>query len=228
MPIRTDEEIKKEVVDSLYWDNRIDASDIKVEVESGEVILTGSAPTYRAVSAASDDTWFVKGVIAVENHLAVEYPSTVEIPTDIQIREQLEDAFRWDPDLVGEDITPFVSNGWVTLEGTVDAYWMKIQAERVAVDTVGVVGTTNKIAVVPTEKITDESIAKDVVEAIARNLHVLVDNVTVEVENGRVTLSGTVSSWTAKSAAFNAALYTLGVVDVEDHMMVRSEAPTPA
>lgn len=28
----TDERIKKEIIDQLYWDARVDASDIKVEV----------------------------------------------------------------------------------------------------------------------------------------------------------------------------------------------------
>ena len=40
----TDEDIKKDVVDELDWDSRIDASDIFVEVENGEVLLSGTAP----------------------------------------------------------------------------------------------------------------------------------------------------------------------------------------
>ena len=36
-----DEQIKKLAVDTLYWDSRVDASDIDVEVKDGVVTLTG-------------------------------------------------------------------------------------------------------------------------------------------------------------------------------------------
>jgi len=42
----TDEKIKKQVVDQLYWDARVDASDVKVEVSDRNVILTGTVPSY--------------------------------------------------------------------------------------------------------------------------------------------------------------------------------------
>ena len=55
--VQTSEEIKKDVVDQLYWDNRIDASSVTVEVDGGRVKLKGTAPTYTAKEAARMDAW---------------------------------------------------------------------------------------------------------------------------------------------------------------------------
>lgn len=218
--MRADEVIKTDVVDQMYWDHRIDASDIGVSVDDGKVTLTGAVPTYTAKRAAADNAWLVEGVALVENEIEVEYPTTVSVPTDDEIRANVQDAFTWNTDLSAFEIDVSVTNGWVTLEGTVDAYWKKIEAEGEAEDVQGVIGVTNKLAVVPTEKITDESIAEDVVNAIDRNRNVNVDDIDVTVSNGRVTLTGTVANKTAKSAAYNSALYTVGVTDVEDNIIL--------
>lgn len=218
--MRADEVIKTDVVDQMYWDHRIDASDIAVSVDDGKVTLTGAVPTYTAKRAAADNAWLVEGVALVENDIEVEYPTTVSVPTDDEIAANVRDAFTWNTDLSAFEIDVSVTNGWVTLEGTVDAYWKKIEAEGEAEDVRGVIGVTNKLAVVPTEKITDESIAEDVVNAIDRNRNVNVDDIDVTVSNGRVTLTGTVANKTAKSAAYNSALYTVGVTDVEDNIIL--------
>jgi hyperosmotically inducible protein len=52
---RTEEQIKRDVVDQLYWDNRVDASDVTVEVSNGTVTLRGTVPTYFASTAALND-----------------------------------------------------------------------------------------------------------------------------------------------------------------------------
>lgn len=218
--MRLDETIKKDVVDSIYWDSRIDASDISVMVDGGRVEITGEVPSYTARQAVEEDAWFVNGVVAVENQLAVRYPERPAVPTDQDIETNVRDALRWDPDLYSFKINANVMNGMVTLEGTVDAYWKKVHAENIIQGMRGVIDVTNKLAVVPTEDITDESIAEDVVKALDRNMNVSAEAVDVTVLDGKVTLSGTVSGWTAKSAAYNSALYTLGVTDVKDNLIV--------
>jgi osmotically-inducible protein OsmY len=37
---RTDEQIKKDIVDHLAWDSSVDASKVKVEVDRGNVVLS--------------------------------------------------------------------------------------------------------------------------------------------------------------------------------------------
>jgi len=218
--MRLDERIKKQVVDSLYWDDRVDAAEVAVSVEDGRVELDGSVPSYTAKLAARDDAWVVDGVKSIDDQLEVSLPSTPSLPSDDDIRDSIQSALRWDPELYSFKIDVDVSAGWVTLEGTVDAYWKKIRAERVITDVWGVLGVTNKLAVVPEGDITDERIAEDIVDAIDRNLNIDVDNVDVKVEEGDVTLTGTVSTLAAKSAAYDAALYTIGVRNVMNNLIV--------
>ena len=216
----TDEKIKKDVTDQLYWDYRVDASNVQVTVDDGVVELEGTVPSFSAKESASTDAWSVGGVIRVENDLDVKYAPGLTVPTDDEIRSNIKDVFLWNPYLTSYKIDVSVKNGWVTLEGTVDAYWKKVRAELEATDVVGVLGITNKIAVVPTESITDERIAEDVVNAVDRDIRVYADDVDVKVEGGQVTLTGSVPTWTAKSAAHSAALYTYGVKDVKDRITV--------
>ncbi|MFO7783893.1 MAG: BON domain-containing protein [Thermodesulfobacteriota bacterium] len=64
---RTDERIKKDVVDELYWDDRVNASEVYVEVSNGTVTLRGEVPTYFSKTAAHDDALEILGVVSVRN-----------------------------------------------------------------------------------------------------------------------------------------------------------------
>jgi osmotically-inducible protein OsmY len=215
----TSEKIKKQVVDQLYWDSRVDASDIEVEVEGGEVALTGDVPSYSARQAATSTVWSIDGVTAVDNQLSVEYPSTIGFPSDAEVRSNIESILLWNTEIDSSEIDISVQDHIVTLEGTVDSYWKKMRSADLA-DVTGVFEVVNKLAVVPTEDYVDEDIAGDVTDALERNLYVNVDDVTVKVKDGEVTLTGTVSSWTAYRSAEDSAFYTLGVRDVDNRLTI--------
>lgn len=218
---RSDETIKKNVSDQLYWDTRVDASDVEVSVDSGVVTLTGQTPSYYAKQSAEDTALMVSGVISVVNKLDVKYPTSVTYPSDVDIQSNIESQLLWSTEIDSTKIEIEVQDNFVTLKGTVDEYWKKYRAETLA-DVTGVFGITNEIAVVPTETVVDEDIAEDVTAALERNVNVNVDDVTVKVKNGKVTLTGTVPSWIAFNSAENSAFYTLGVVEVENRLDIES------
>lgn len=220
MTDRTDEQIKKDVVDHLYWDHRVDASDIEIEVDNHEVILRGSVPSYTASEAALFDAWKAEGVTRVDNQLLVEYPPTVEIPTDDDIEKRVEFVLEWNQSTADADIEVRVDHGDVILEGDVDAYWRKFRAQQLVSEVRGVISVNNKLTVVPTEKVTDEVIAKDVIKAIDRSFSVDVNNIDVKVENGIVTLSGVVPDRSTQLVARACAENTFGVLEVEDKLVV--------
>lgn len=216
----TKEKIKRDVVDNLYWDMRIDASDVKVEVrEDGSVSLSGKVPSNAARTAATTSTWSITGVTDVENNLAIEYPSTVKLPSDSQLESNIRDAMLWDPDVDSTKIDISVSAGVVTLEGDVDSYWKISRAEDNA-NLLGVVAVKNKLAVVPEEDILDEDIAEDIVNALTRNYLTDIDDITVKVEDGSVTLTGSVTSWTAFRSAEDTAFFTAGVREVDNQLQI--------
>lgn len=215
----SDEQIKKQIVDQYVWDGRIDASKADVTVDDGRVTIKGTVPTYRAKDAARQDAFLISGVKSVDNQLKVQYEA---VPTDDDIQSSVEGALFWDTDIDSTKIDVSVLGGWVTLRGTVDAYWKKRQTEDDAYAVSGVTGVTNEVAVVPTDKWEDQRIAKDVERALERNVNVNVDNIDVIVEDGHITLNGTVGTWTAHDSAESSARYTRGVVDVTNSLTVEA------
>ncbi len=215
---RTDEQIKKEIVDQLYWDGRIDASDVKVEVTEGVVSLTGTVTDYTAFRAADDDAWDIPGILRLDNRLIVQYPAEVRIPEDEKIVSHIENMFWWNPSLDESKITITSENGRVKLEGSVDAYWKKLKAEEIAYSAFGVVDVTDELVVVPAEDIVDEVIGEELAAALERNIYVDVDAINVKVENGKVTLSGTVENTLAFRSAVDTARHTPGVKGVINNL----------
>ncbi|MBD3405757.1 MAG: BON domain-containing protein [Candidatus Lokiarchaeota archaeon] len=212
--------IKKRVTDQLFWDNRVDASDIEIAVDGTKVKLKGKVPSYTARERAILDAWTVQDVTKVENELDIEYPSIIEIPDDDEIKTRIEQQLFWNTYIDSTDIDIDVDNGTVELEGTTDAYWKKLRAEQLASDVTGVVLIDNKIAVVPSESIVDKIVAENIIAAMERNPLIDPDSVTVTVDQGKATLSGTVSHWTAYRAAMDAAEFATGVIKIEDQIVI--------
>jgi osmotically-inducible protein OsmY len=217
---RTSEDIKKDIIDNLYWDARVDASDINVDVQSGDVTLLGTVPSFLAQQAALEDTRSVKGVAGIDSRIEVRRLQTV--PAAADTADHIRDLYLWDPALADQNVLVSADAGVVTLEGTVDAAWKKLRAETKALGVTGVHSVTNDLAVVPTMSVLDETIADDVLDALRRSSNVDETEISVTVENGTVTLTGTVPTWIARNAAFDAALYTDGVVDVVDNLVIES------
>ncbi len=216
----TEETIKKNVVDQLYWDTRVDASNVKVEVDDGKVRLEGAVPTYNSRLAAGLDAAMTAGIAQVENNLKVNFPETVPVPTDEDIKTSIRSVLRWHPDIDDSDIKVEVNAGLVKLSGNVYTYWEKMLAEDSASNVRGVLDVTNELAVVPSIDFVDKTIADDIISAFERNIHVNPENIDVSVLNGKVTLSGTVPNRTAYDAAMNIARYTAGVIDVTDDLLI--------
>lgn len=70
---RSDERIREDISDRLYDDPYVDASDIEVKVNDGEVVLEGHAENKQAKRRAEDIAEAVAGVKNIENHLKVSH-----------------------------------------------------------------------------------------------------------------------------------------------------------
>jgi hyperosmotically inducible protein len=212
-----DEDIDKQIIDQLYWDNRVKVSEVAVTVDKGWVTLDGEVPSYKAKKTAAEDAYLVRGVKYVNNKLVVRYDS---IHSDKKIKENVEMALEWDPYLDASKIDVAVDEGSVELSGTVDAYWKKILVEDYTYGIYGVLDVKNELAIVTSNKWSDEMIASDIENALARNHNVDINDIDVKVNKAKVTLSGTVPDWTAKYAADGSALYTAGVKHVDNKITI--------
>lgn len=216
----TNEKLKKDVIDQLYWDSSVDASQIKVEVADGVVTLTGTVPSYGNRIAAESDAWAVRGIRDVRNDLIVRLDPPETPQTDADIQRNVSSLLAWTPDIVGLDIQVTVQNGEVTLEGVVDQFWKKWKAENLVHNLSGVIDVVNHLTVVPTEDVVDKEIAMQIENALDRDAHMFADEVTVEVEDGKVSLTGTVPSWYARWRAFDIAAVTPGVTHVDHELEI--------
>lgn len=112
--------------------------------------------------------------------------------TDSDIKHDVENELKWDPDIDSSDIGVAVKNGVVTLSGFVRSYTQKYEAERATKRVKGVLGIANDIEVrLPSgnEK-TDPELARMAVEAIKNELPYSHENIKVVVKSGWVTLEG--------------------------------------
>jgi osmotically-inducible protein OsmY len=218
----SEERIKKDVVDQLYWDKRVDASSIAVNVSGTRVTLEGEVPTYAVRQAAESDCFTVLGVTGVTNNLRVKHPGTAAPPSDNEIEKRVKTVLRWNSDVNAEDIEVSVRSGVVTLKGAVPSYWKKKKAEDLAGTLFGVTRIVNHIAVAPTQRTVDQAIAQDVAAALDRHTDINPNQINVKVEDGVVSLAGTVTKWGEYHAAEDAARYSSGVVDVKNHLIIAS------
>jgi osmotically-inducible protein OsmY len=215
-----DNDIQKDIEDQLRWDSSVDESDIKLIVENGEVTLGGTVRTFREKRVAETNARVITGVVSVENNITVKHPTAATIPTDDEIAGNVRNMLIWNPILDEDKVDVTVHKGIVRLKGSVDSYWKKLRAEEIALDVRGVMDITNEIVVVPTEDQVDKTIAEDIINALKRNSHVNVDDINIEVEDGKVTLSGIVPKWQGIVAVRDAAFYTTGVTDVKNYLSI--------
>jgi osmotically-inducible protein OsmY len=218
--IRSDEQIKLDVVDHLSSDPSVDASEVRVDVSAGGVTLSGTVPMYTARAAATAAAWEIVGVKEVNNLLTVRFPATFAVPADKEIQDSASMTLTWNPDIDDTDIDISVRGGVIEVQGAVDAYWKRWKVENLVSGLAGVMGIENHLTVVPSEKRVDKDIATDIEAALERSLYVNAEDVTVRVQQGEVRLTGSTLTYYGRMRAYEAAANTPGVIDVDNDIVV--------
>jgi osmotically-inducible protein OsmY len=149
--------------------------------------------------------------------------------SDSDIKRDVEDELRWDPDIDPTDIAVAVKNGVVTLSGFVKSYNDKWEAERDAKRVAGVLGVANDLEVrLPNiDERPDPDIARDAVAAIKNQLPFSYEQFKVIVKNGWVTLEGEAEWNYQREAAERAVRRVRGAKGVSNKVELKSRiAPT--
>jgi osmotically-inducible protein OsmY len=144
--INSDVDIQHAALRALERDTHVKATDVGVSVHVGVVTLTGMVSTYAERVAAQAAAHRVAGVLDVANDLQVRIPGMLN-RTDTEIALAVRRALGWDAPVPHEHIESTVSDGWVTLTGSVDSGSQREDAERAVRKLVGVCGVINELVV---------------------------------------------------------------------------------
>jgi osmotically-inducible protein OsmY len=213
----TDKDLKQHVQSALDWEPSLDASDIGASVDERAVTLRGSVASYAEKVTAERVALRVYGVKAVVNDIVVRLASGFE-RTDTEIAQAAVAALNWNTIVPNDRVTVTVTNGWLTLNGTLDWQYQKDAAERVVRDLTGVKGVTNSISLQPRVKTID---VRDKIEAaFKRSAEIDARRINITLADGKVILSGNVHSWSERQEAERAAWAAPGVTHVEDRLTI--------
>ena len=218
-----DTEVQKDVVAELKWEQGLHDDDIAVAVRDGVVTLAGYANSYADKWKAERVASRVHGVKAVANNIEVRLPSSSERP-DPEIARAAVNALKWNIWVPSDHVRVKVEKGWVTLEGDVDWYYQKEEAERALRKLTGIRGVSNLISV-RQQRPKPSDVKKRVKEALERGAEFDAERITVEVDGSNVILRGTVRSYIEKRDAERAALNAPGVTGVENRLTVDPSVP---
>lgn len=117
-------------------------------------------------------------------------------------------------------IASTVSHGRVTLEGEVDYLTQRDDAEKAVLNLAGVRSVYNGIKVVPPRAVVPSDIRSAITDALERRTERELNHIHLDVQDGRVTLSGSVHTRAEYQAVLGAAKGTPGVRSIEDHLRV--------
>ena len=212
-----DTDLKKNVQAALDWDPSLDASDVGVSVAEGVVTLRGNVASYPEKLAAERVAQRVFGVKAVANDLMVHIPTAFQ-HTDTELAQAAVAGLEWSAVVPRGRLEVTVTDGWVTLKGTLDSQYQREAAVRAIHDLHGVKGVRNEIAL--TAQVSPADVRDKIEAAFRRSAEIDARCISVAAADGKVILSGNVRSWSERTQAARAAWAAPGVRQVEDRMAV--------
>jgi len=225
---------------ALRLDPRVFGFDIEVEMAGSTAVLSGKVDNVQAKMAAEDDVENVVGINSVTNNITVK---SSEEKSDGQIDKDVIIALAEDPYVESYEFNTEVTDGVVTLIGTVDSRFERNWAEYVVSGVQGVEKVENELVFTKqreyiddpyvTGRLVDETSISDYEKraplksdqqlktAIESELwwSPFVDshNVEVSVKNGIATLRGVVEGTTARNTATDNA-YEAGATLVKNEL----------
>lgn len=215
--MRTDYQIKDDVLDELSWQPNIDETQIGVIVDKGVVTLTGVVDNYSKKLAAEKAAKSVEGVKAVALDIEVKYGTEYK-KTDKEIAKAVADALKWNSSVPEDDVKIKVEDGWVYLSGEVQWSYQKNAAKMAIENLLGVRGVSNTIML--KNNIKPVEVKENIKKAFQRMATIDANNIILETHGHTVTLRGKVNSLKEKEDAETAAYNAPGVYDVKNELNV--------
>src|SRR3989339_922939 len=116
--VQSNEQIRHIILQHLASDSRVNAQDIRVEVDGTTALLSGSVPSYADRRHAAEDVLLMPGITAVNNQITVQYAPQRTLLSDDRLQSHITELLRWNARLRSmnpDRIRVQVNNGIVTL-----------------------------------------------------------------------------------------------------------------
>ena len=227
----SDAEILDNINAALANDPVTEVWEIKPVVNNGVVTLGGRVDSWQEKQLASRIVKGVAGVKQIDNQISIDYKTNRSAS---EIEEDIQSALRWDARVDSRLINVEVDGSQAVLSGVVGSAFEK----SLAITDAYVIGVTSvdadnlevepwaeeermRTEIVP--EYDDAAIRAAVRDALLYDPRVAAFNLNVAVDEGAVTLSGTVDNLKAKRAAAQDARNTTGVWRVESNINVEPE-----
>jgi osmotically-inducible protein OsmY len=215
--MKTDTQLKYDILSELEWEPSINASQIGVEVKDGVVTLAGHVDSYGEKWHAERAVERVSGVRALAVEIAVKLPGSSK-RSDTEIAHIAESALKWQTFLPEGAIHLMVESGWITLSGRVEWEYQRQAANTAVRHLLGVKGVNDEIVI--NAKLSAGNVKANIESALKRRAVADGQKIAVTVDGPDVTLSGSVSSWTEREQAWSSAWGTAGVERVVNNITV--------
>lgn len=208
----TDQMITDKIEDELLFDEGVTPYRVDVNTIEGVVTLSGTVNNILSKERAATIAEMVKGVRSVVNGIQVRPSRAV---SDANLKAEVQAALARDPATDSYEITVETKDGVVGLRGSVDSFQEYYLCGTVAKGVAGVRALKNEIDISYKSDRDDSEIEKELEQALHWN--VLVDDslINLEVDDGHVTLSGSVGSAAEKSEA-RRNCWVAGVRSIDD------------
>jgi osmotically-inducible protein OsmY len=217
--MKTDAQLQFDVNEELNWDPSIHAEDIGVTVHDGVVTLTGHVNTFAEKWEAERASQRVAGVKALAVEVDVILPGS-SVRNDADIARSAENVLEWNSYVPRSRVKVLVEDGIVTLSGEVARDYQRRAATDSVRTLMGVRGVTNQMTL-PSATPSD-TVKTDIEAALRRRVPEDAKYISVDVNGGDVTLTGTVHCWSERDEARHSAWGTAGVHSVKDRLTIRT------
>ncbi|MDB6096528.1 MAG: Osmotically-inducible protein precursor [Francisellaceae bacterium] len=217
--MRSDIDIYNEVIERLAFEPEVNSADIVVSVHLGIVSLGGEVTTYSEKVAAEHAVKNIDGVKGIANEIKV-VPTTLQQRTDREIAEAAVKILSSNVNVPFENIKVIVEDSWVFLNGEVQWYFQKKEAELAVRSIFGVRGLTNEIVIKPSMVIKGEEVKEKIMEQFGKQASFEAQSIQVEVKGNKVILRGKVSSYREMVMAVETAWLIPGVGEVDNHLVI--------
>ena len=139
---KSDGDIATEVLNAFKWNWRVPNDKVKVKVENGWITLEGELEYQYQSEGARDAVKNLLGVTGVSDNIKIK-STTMEVAE----KSDIESALRRNWSIYDNDIDVKVSGHRATLSGTVDSWYQKEEAGRIAFNAPGVWSVDNELIV---------------------------------------------------------------------------------